>query len=104
MISKVVLAIGFIVIWYIVVLPLSPQLLSSITNMIENSGVPLELTYTVSTPKIVYDNETHTNKTVWVEQPYKINFKPVIYILLIITFYIGPLIGVYKILKGGRHR
>lgn len=98
MLSRVVLAIAFIIIWILVILPITPQLFDTIMNHIDQSNVPLELQFELKTPKLVYDNATNTTTTVWESQPYIIDFKPAIGILLLLVFYIAPPYTAIKIL------
>lgn len=98
MISRVLLAIGFLIIWFLAILPITPMIYDAIISAIDNSDVPLEFSYTVKYPKTVYDNSTNTTKVVWVEEPRVINFKPAIYILLLIVLYLAPPFVALKIM------
>lgn len=104
MIRRMALAIVFLIIWFLVILPITPYLYSSIMSYVDSSNIPLEFSYTMKTPIMIRDNQTNLTKIIYNESVQKVDFKPAIGVALLIVLYLTPIYSVYKIMTGGRRR
>lgn len=91
----VVIGIVFLIIYIVVVIPLSPYLLSIVIDFINNSDL---LVWRYETVRYVYNSTTNSFDSIPSETI--LDFRPlIVFITQLLVYFIIPLSGIYKLVR-----